>query len=121
MNTKLEQQALAGLRNEQSRLLFVSALLGFGFIAAKLLGANSVSITILLLISLGFFAVTLGASLLVFHCEILSLKRTLDGRAPGLAARVAGVAEIVAQAGFVLALLLVVATVIVHLSLGGMT
>lgn len=115
----VSQQTLAGLRSEQTRLLFVSALLGFGFIGAKLLGANSLSVTILLLISLGFFALTIGASLLVFHCEILGLKRTLEGRAAGLAVRAGGISEVVAQVGFALALLLVVATIIVHLSLGG--
>ena len=118
---KPDQQVLAGLRNEHTRLLFVSSLLGFGFIAVRLLGANGLSLMILLLVGLGFFAVTIGACLLAFHCEILALRRRLDGRAAGLAAPTAGVAETVAQLGFACGLLVVIAGVIVHLSLGGIT
>ncbi len=113
------QQTLARRRDSRNACVFLSAVAGVGFVAAKLLAANSLPVTILLLITLAFFVLGVGAMLVAFQCQISTLQRTLAERPPGMTQRVLEWAEWIGSIGFVLAVLVLIAAIIVHLSLGG--
>lgn len=113
------QQSLNRLRIEQNRSLFISSVAGVGFTAAMLLGSNSITVMVLLLISLSFFTLPVFALLLASEREIAGLKKLMRGHSGGGAAQVAAYAESTAQAAFALGILLLIAATIVHLSVGG--
>ncbi|MGH6630244.1 MAG: hypothetical protein ACRETN_01360 [Nevskiales bacterium] len=112
-------QTCSGLRHDRNRYLFLAAVAGLGFTAAKLLGTTQLATAILLIVSLAFFVVTLGAVLLTLQCQIISLQKNLAGQSAGMSKRVAEWAEHVSSAAFIVAVLVLVAAVIVHLPLGG--
>ncbi len=111
--------ALIAARNEQNRNLFLASIGGIGFDAVILFGRANLVITILLLISLAFFTLAAGAALAAFHDNEADLYKHLsDVTAEVPAHKLTGRIRITA---FILAVMLMGAAIVVHLSMGGIT
>lgn len=112
-------QAFIDARNEKDRTLFLSSVGGIGFNAAMLFGQHGAILATLLMISLVLFSLSAGAVLLAFHHNANYLSKLINDENASTNDSCLTWIDRVVSISFVFAVLSVGASIVVHLSTGG--